>query len=406
MVTHIVLLAQLLGPSAPPAPSASAYRPRIEVWTNRGEDPYTGGEGVRVTFRTEQDAFVTLLRVDTDGRVHILFPREPWGDNFARGGRTYEVEGAGSSRSAFRVDDYPGEGYLFAVASADPFTYDAIANAQHWDYRLIGDDGQIRGDPYAALTDLAARMLPENFPDWDYDVVPYYVQQHYQYPRFLCYDCHTYVSYQRWNPYDYSCVRFRMVVFDDPYYYPYRHYGGTRVVFTRPYRPEPRFIFKDRGANDVFVTRVRERPVNDDRRRDVGVRGRDLGGPGAVPPPRDPRTRGAYDGRRVPAQQPDRPITAQRPEQPEQAERRTRYEPPARAENPDRSPQSQPRGQPAQPTRPSRPPERERSARPEQSPRTAPATPRQAPPPRAEPQRDGSRKSGGEPQPELRRRRP
>src|SRR5439155_1758397 len=127
--------------------------------------------------------------------------------------------------------------------------------------------------------------------DWDYDIAPYYVQQHYDYPRFLCYDCHSYVSYPYWSPYDYTCVRFRIVVFDDPYYYPYRYYGGTRVVFTRPLRPAPRFVFKDRQGSSLFVTRVPQRPVTDDRRRDVGVRGRDLGG-GSIPPPNiQPRQR-------------------------------------------------------------------------------------------------------------------
>jgi hypothetical protein len=233
--------------------------------------------------------------------------------------------------------------------------------------------------------------------------VPYYVQQHYQYPRFLCYDCHSYVSYPRWNPYDYSCVRFRIVVFDDPYYYPYRYYGGTRAVFTRPFRPEPRFIFRDRGANDAFVTRVRERPVNDDRRRDVGVRGRDLGGPGVVPPPQA-RPRDGYDWRR--------PTPAPRPETPDQRDNPPRYGRPTRPDNTDRPAQpAQPQpGRRDRPSAPAEPPEhrappRERPAHPvEPAPRTTPSAPRQ--PPKAEPNHQGSRESGGGQQPELRRRRP
>jgi hypothetical protein len=165
-----------------------------------------------------------------------------------------------------------------------------------------------------ALTDLAQRIVPENDNDWDYDLVPYYVERHYDYPRFLCYDCHSYASYSSWDPYAYSCVRFRIVVFDDPYYYPYRYYGGTRVVFTRPYRPEPRFIFKDRDgvADDRFVThaRERERPVNDNTRR--GVRGVDIGGRGSIPVP-ETRRRNSDDGwlRRFQPQT-DRPGTRDR----------------------------------------------------------------------------------------------
>jgi hypothetical protein len=285
--------------STPAARDRSSYRPRIEVWTNRGDAAvYTRGERVRLYFRSDQDAYVTIFRVDTDGRVRVLFPRDPWEDNFARGGRDFEVDGRALGTDAFAIDDYPGVGYLFAVASADPFVYEQIESGDHWDYRVIAD-GRVRGDPYVAMTDLAQRIVPEGYTDWDYDVISYNVGQHYDYPRFLCYDCHTYVSYSNWDPYYASCVRFRMFVYDDPWYYPYRYYGGSRVVFARPYRPQPRFIFKDWGADrpsrEAFVSRERERPANDNTRR--GVTGRDIGGLGSVPPPnvRDRRGRPGDD---------------------------------------------------------------------------------------------------------------
>ena len=428
MLNTLWLLSLVTTPIGSPSiqPASVDYRPRVEVWTDRGDSPYTSGQGVRAHFRADRDAFVTILRVDTDGRVRVLFPREPWEDNFARGGRDYEVQG-GDDRDAFYIDDYPGVGYLFAVASADPFVYDGIQSRDHWDYRLIAD-GRVRGDPYVALTDLAQRIVPDGYNDWDYDITPYYVQQHYDYPRFLCYDCHSYVSYPYWSPYDYTCVRFRIVVFDDPYYYPYRYYGGTRVVFTRPYRPEPRFIFKDRQASDAFITRVRERPVNDDRRRDVGVRGRDLGGTGVIPPPniQPPRRRGSEDqgdnrgrGRRPdqpdrrdrPDQrdhrdrpdQPERRDRPDRPDQPDQPEHRDRPGRPDHRDRPNRPDQPEHRDRPDQPDhrdepggldRPARPPvEPERRAAPEERRRVDPPPPRaeprrEAPPPRSEPRRE------------------
>jgi len=298
MFTNIALLSwAVLSTSTVLGPSL--YRPRIELWTNRGDAAvYTRGERVRLYFRLDQDAYVTIFRVDTDGRVRVLFPRDPWEDNFARGGRDLEVDGDALSREGFTIDDYPGVGYLFAVASADPFVYDQIESGQHWNYRVIAD-GRVRGDPYVAMTDLAQRIEPEGYADWNYDVISYNVGQHYDYPRFLCYDCHTYVSYPYWDPYFNSCVRFRMFVYDDPWYYPYRYYGGSRVVFERPYRPQPRFIFKDWGTDrpsrEGFVSRERERPVNDNGRR--GVTGRDLGGLGVIPPPnvRDRRNRPGDD---------------------------------------------------------------------------------------------------------------
>src|SRR5467141_1527528 len=299
MFANLALLSLAFVPTAT-AGNPALSRPRVELWTNRGDAAvYTRGERVRLYFRLDQDAYVTIFRVDTDGRVRVLFPREPWEDNFARGGRDFEVDGNELAREAFTIDDYPGVGYLFAVASADAFVYDGVESGDHWDYRVIAD-GRVRGDPYVAMTDLAQRIVPEGYTDWDYDVISYNVGQHYDYPRFLCYDCHTYVSYSYWDPYYSSCVRFRMFMYDDPWYYPYRYYGGSRVVFTRPYRPQPRFIFKDWGTDrpsrEGFVSRERERPVNDNTRR--GVTGRDIGGLGSVPPPnvRDRRGRPGDNG--------------------------------------------------------------------------------------------------------------
>ncbi len=286
MFTNLTLLSlAILSPTTVRDPSL--YRPKIEMWTNKGDAAvYDRGDRVRLYFRLDQDAYVTIFRVDTDGRVRVLFPRDPWEDNFARGGKDLEVDGTALRSEAFTIDDYPGQGYLFAVASADPFVYDQIESGDHWDYRVIAD-GRVKGDPYVAMTGLAQRIVPDGYADWDYDVISYNVNQHYDYPRFLCYDCHSYVSYSYWDPYDYSCVRFRVFVYDDPWYYPYRYYGDSRVVFVRPYRPQPRFIFKDLGterpSREAFVSRGPERPVNDNGRR--GVTGRDLSGMGIAAPP-------------------------------------------------------------------------------------------------------------------------
>ncbi|HEU5262105.1 MAG TPA: DUF4384 domain-containing protein [Gemmatimonadales bacterium] len=402
-----------------PPPAVPHYRPRVEVWTDRGDDPYTGGQAVRVHFRTELDAYVTILRVDTDGRVRVLFPREPWEDNFARGGRDYEVFG-GFSHQAFYVDDDPGVGYVFGVAAADPFGYRAIAAGDHWDYRIIAG-GRVRGDPYVALTDLAERIVPDGYTDWDYDIVPYYVGRHYDYPRFLCYDCHSYASYPFWSPYDHSCIRFRIVVFDDPYYYPYRYYGGTRVVFTRPLKPEPRFIFKDRRGSDAFITRVKQRPVNDDRRREVGVRGRDLGGTGVIPPPivkprerpddrQPPRDddRGRDGARRRPdnSDPPHGPGRPENPQKPDRTEHPERVDRPDRAdgrERPTRPEHARPQPPPVvQPERPRAEPRREPESRPRvEAPPKPRSEPRVEPPPkRAAPPDKPAR------EPELKRRKP
>jgi len=291
LVSLTLAIATTLG--VPPTGEARvpplALQPRVTIWTNRDDDPYHRGERVQVYFTTDRDAYVTIFRVDTDGLLRVLFPVEPWEDNFARGGRTFEVLGRAGT-PAFRIDDPPGVGYIFAVSSLDPFDFGEISLRDRWDYRAVSD-GQVAGDPYVALTELADRITYRG--EYDYDVVPYYVERRYDYPRFVCYDCHIHPTYYRWDPYGTRCTSFRLVIYDDPYYYPYRRYDGRRVVIVRPKHPGPRYIFKDADGKSDYVTRAR-RPTTSDRDRrtvDRGRTGRDVGGRGTVPAPTTPRTR-------------------------------------------------------------------------------------------------------------------
>jgi hypothetical protein len=288
MLTPILAAALLILSGSPGGVRGHTQQgPQVELWTDRSDATvYHRGDRVRVYFRIDTDAYVTILRVDTDGRVRVLFPEEPWDDNFARGGRAYEVR-PGEERYAFYVDEYPGQGYVFAIATLDPYDYRGIVRGDHWDYAVIGTNGRLTGDPYVAVQDLVDLIVPASYDAYGYDVATYYVEQYYDYPRFLCYDCHSYVAYPYWNPYQDACLRFRVVVYDDPYYYASRVYRANRVVYPRVARVEPRYVFKDRTASDPYVVRVRQRPAQPEARRpdERGITGRDLGGVGTIPAP-------------------------------------------------------------------------------------------------------------------------
>jgi len=396
MISSIALVALLAAAGLGWPRGLALQGPRIELWTDRGDATvYHRGERVRAYFRTDEDAYVTVLRVDTDGRVRLLFPEDPWEDNFARGGQAYEVRPR-DVRYAFAIDEYPGQGYVFAIATLDPFDYRGIVRGDHWDYRAIADGGRITGDPYVALQDLVDLMVPANYDAYGYDLATYYVEQYYDYPRFLCYDCHSYLGYPYWDPYHYSCLRFRIVVYDDPYYYPARVSAANRVVYRRVARIEPRFVFKDRTPTDAYVVRVRQRPAEPAPRRadERGVTGRDLGGVGTVPTPvRDPGARvperpGAQG--LVPARRPD-PVGQPVP----------------------RVPDRRPGGEPA--TEPRRLPERETPTATDRprapGGRTVPAPDRRTPQvvpvePRAVPERGQPTRTPDQERPKLERREP
>lgn len=285
--------------SAGPLPHGGG---RVSVWTER-DDPYARGEQARVYLDLDEASYVAVFRVDTDGRIRVLFPRDPWRESYVGPEEGVEVSGPRGG-SAFVVDDDPGVGYLFAVASAEPLDFREFTRGDYWDDRLIGG-GRIQGDPYVRLTDFAARLAPHG--DYDYDISPYYVDRRFDYPRFVCYDCHTYASYNDWDPYRTACSRYRVVIRDDPRYYPYR-YGGRNAVAQRLAHPGPRYVFRDADPRHAAVSHAEGASRRFDE--DVGRTSDDVGGPGSVPAPRFESLR-RRDLETVPEDSPTRQVIEQ-----------------------------------------------------------------------------------------------
>jgi hypothetical protein len=209
--------------AAVPEPS-----PQVEVRTNRRDDVFERGDRMTVFVRTDVDAYVTIFRVDTDGRARILFPARPYDDNYVRGARTMAVPGARAGYT-LRVEEYPGEGFLFAVVTLDPIAFRPFARGHEWDYYSLGLASRVTGDPYVLFSDLLAALVPETYADYGWAAAPYYVGARHEYPRFLCYHCHAYVPPVVWDPYAHTCIRIGV---PEPLWWRYPHatYGGTVVV--------------------------------------------------------------------------------------------------------------------------------------------------------------------------------
>jgi hypothetical protein len=239
------------------------YPIEARVWLDRGQEPVLQrGEGVRVYYRTSEDAFVAIFHIDTNGTTRLVFPNSPQENHYARAERDYRVLFPGSSY--WYVDEDPGMGYFFIVASPEPFSFADLRYSHYnggWDLSFVGR--QVYGDPYLAMDDYVAALIP----DWEYvpyglDFTAYNVEQRYDYPRFMCYDCHGFRPFYTWNPYHYACTSFRVVIYNDPYYYPVTRYRGTRVVYAQPRRGVAHFAFKERAAGEPWTPQivVRETP--------------------------------------------------------------------------------------------------------------------------------------------------
>lgn len=265
-----VLLLPLLLEVAPALATAPQDDPPIRLWINN-DRRFLPSDRAKVEVRTQDDGYLLVFHVDPEGHLRVLFPLDPDGDNFVRGGKKYEIKGRGG-RESFEVDNSTGKGTVYAAVSRDAFRFDEFVVGDHWDYRVLAPS-RLPDEPEQELNELVRRMAQGDF---DYDLLNYYVYDRvayrssdYYYPNygshydpFGCYySCASYYGspfnvsiglffgrpYRRYyyDPYFYAYDPFFNPFFYDPYYYApvYR----PRYVF-----PYSRYYVYDRYYHDRY----------------------------------------------------------------------------------------------------------------------------------------------------------
>src|SRR5262245_58223842 len=131
------------------------------VWLDRGVEPtLQRGETARLYYRASRDAFVAIFQIDTNGSARMIFPRSPDESNLVRGGLDYRLL---FERSSFwQVDDDPGVGYFFLIASPTPLDFSSLRYSHFdrgWDVSQVARE--VYRDPYVAMDDYVAALIPE-----------------------------------------------------------------------------------------------------------------------------------------------------------------------------------------------------------------------------------------------------
>ena len=162
-----------------PTPSLTVRQdPPLQVWLSR-QDNLNFGDRVRVYVRAEDDGHLVVLHADPEGRIRVLFPIDPYVDDFIRGGRDFEIRGR-QNREAIRTAEEVGYGTVYVAFSKDPFRYGEFSRGDHWDYRSF-DDYEIAGDADAVLTQIAQRMAVGS--SFIYETDSYYLNPPAAYTR-------------------------------------------------------------------------------------------------------------------------------------------------------------------------------------------------------------------------------
>jgi hypothetical protein len=194
-----------------------AYGLDLEIWVDKGEAAtYAEGREVKVRFRTDNDCYVVIYDIDTEGFLHLLYPDDPYDDGFVEGGRIYRLPGMGA-RYSLVAEGPPGIEYVAGVASYYPITrrlpwylddvYESAGYRGYHDIQATVDEvGAVRGDPFVAMRDIAYDILPERCTEEEYDTdyTYFHVSRIHSHPRYACYDCHGRASW--FDPYDDVCA--------------------------------------------------------------------------------------------------------------------------------------------------------------------------------------------------------
>jgi hypothetical protein len=128
--------------------------PTVDVWLD--QFTYTSGQTIRANFESDNGAYVTVVRVTTDGRLYVLYPRRPDQQRRYASSRRDNNEIPFSSDPAYYIDEPPGTGFVFAIASFDRFDYSRYSWGSRWrDPRLA----TTLADPFAVVSSFVSQTL-------------------------------------------------------------------------------------------------------------------------------------------------------------------------------------------------------------------------------------------------------
>jgi Domain of unknown function (DUF4384) len=155
--------------------------PKVQLWID-GQRSYSYGEPVRVWFNVSDDAYVVVARVDANGHLTVLYPASRTRSTEAKGGQDVEIRGRRGG-ATFYATDRMGGGFIFAVASYDPFDLSRLGMRDFDRYvtgTYVGRPTRVYiGDPHRVVTRFAAMVTYQEQTPFDYAVDYYNVDAPY-----------------------------------------------------------------------------------------------------------------------------------------------------------------------------------------------------------------------------------
>lgn len=189
-----------------------ASAPQIDLWLDQVS--YDIGGRIAPHFESEPGAYVTILRVTSDGEVRVLYPQHPGEQRqFARGQLVNDRVPYNSLDRRFEVYESQGMGFVFAISSFSKFNYTYFSSGNDWSINHLAS---IRyGDPFEIVRRFADRTLAAE-ADFSMDYVSYEVYNEARQSRYA-----TRYAYNTYDDYYNSCLSafgYGYTSYCEPYY--------------------------------------------------------------------------------------------------------------------------------------------------------------------------------------------
>jgi hypothetical protein len=180
----------------------------VNVWIDRFS--YRTGERIRPYFQSEPGAYVTILRVTTTGEVRVLYPHRPDTQQTYDPARLANDAVPYSTEPGFYLNEPAGVGFVFAVATFEPFNYRSVSAGGRWSEVELASTSY--EDPYTIVNRFINRTLPTH-ADYTTDYIQYEV-----------------VGSNRYRPYGYAFSDY-----DDVYIRCLSFYSARAAYYCRQY---------------------------------------------------------------------------------------------------------------------------------------------------------------------------
>ncbi len=227
--------------------------PQVDLWLD--QISYHTGDRVAPHFVTEPGAYVTIVRVNSDGQLVVLYPRRP------REQVPYQVGQLVNDRvplylsndNRFQINESRGIGFVFAIASFDKFNYGYYASGGEWSLPRLTNDGRY-GDPFEIVRRFVDRTLSGN-SDFSLDYVSYDVLENGIRSRYA-----SRYSYRGVDDYYDSCLSAFGLRYSTYCYNAYPGYFGP-IIVSQPGNPTPNVPSSGRNLAGKLIKPVTGDPV-------------------------------------------------------------------------------------------------------------------------------------------------